>query len=385
MGALLMSVVECEVHNIELAGEFIIDNLPDDALLAKVRMMPLEDHTEAVRELKMRHKISLSPDPKTGGFVPDTDAPPNEDLRFFPVTTARAEMSVRGFDAERDECWNQLDDELVPIRHILSFIYRRSVNFVRMRMADREAPTYNYQPNLIAGNHEEPLIVRLNQRRQFACDAVPIYRKVLSSSVSPAIRDALLHYLGHTREGLRIDERFLMLFIALEILANAHAQESGTENTLPEEVFSQFEQQMRECLKFLPDALAQYPDVNVQSTISMLRTKMRTDMKRNSIRQKIKTLAASLGLDSYRDLVGGWVDARNGFVHDGTIEALAVPVEERGNFWEDFVARLAGFLERALIDRLLGEHSPMLFCFSDSWEKDDQGVRWRTAEKWPSQ
>ena len=371
-----------EVQNIEIDGNLVIDSFPTDSLVSGLTIARRDDYERALADLRDRYTVSLQFDSGTGEFIPERDVHRLHRFRHWAVTTAAAQIQVRQAYPESSEWWCALEGELRPVRHLLSLVYRRSINLVRFESDGHKAPTYDLEPRLLASNYSRPLIEGDRFRLHFVSAALPRYR-ALMVSVAPfehAFHDALLYYLGSFRDGLRIEENFLSLFISLEILANARAEQANRSNMLSDDDFSRLLPCLCACVEGLPPAVPSATRDSLRATLE--------HVNRSSIRRKVRHLADEHGLQAYKEHIGPWIEARNQMVHSGVIKALATPADpdgERQAFWEACLARLGGFLERLLVSMLLPGGAGRLYWFSDAWEKDDRGRRWRGTAVWPEE
>jgi hypothetical protein len=368
-------VVTAQVQNIEIDGDFVIDSFPSGSLIGSLSITRNEDYEQAVEDLHDRYVVSLTIDRDTGAFVAERDVPRLHRFRQWPVTTASAEIRVAQVEPGSTEWWRTLDGELFAVRRLLSFIYRRSINFVDMQTDGQTETGHGREPRLLAANYSSPLMEGDRFRRDFVTRTLPRYYGLMASEapLERAFHDAMLYYLGSFRDGLLITERFMCLFTSLEILANGYAKETGRADLLPDGAFEDLKSCLFACVDDLPDEIE-----------SSVRDSMRGKLKhenRSSIGRKVRQLAGEHGLRAYRHDIRPWIKARDELVHSGTTKALA----SREDFWEGWVAKLRGFLERMLISILLPGRPGRLYWFSDSWEKGRDGAPWRAADVWPEE
>jgi len=192
-----------------------------------------------------------------------------------------------------------------------------------------------------------------------------------------AFRHALLYYLGSFRDDLWVTERFFDVFLALELLAEAHGRTIRATKTLPSAEFKLLRSELADCISGTSVTCDAAAKAQLQEDLGQL--------NRVSVKVKIQRLLSARGVAEYECDVGEWKDVRDDLAHRGVTDELATSPDERGAFSERYVERVRGCLEKLFLATLLPDGSRTLAWFSDSVGQDPETRSWRRKPYlWPA-
>lgn len=248
--------------------------------------------------------------------------------------------------------FSDLRGRIEPLRDLLCFVQRRSINF---EWPDTSPPIEWPRCNERASAYDFELLLE-NEVPAFLSEALPSYLRTMSRR--PALRNALLLYLASLRDGIWITERAFSLFLAIETLAEDHAEVTAATAVLAK---SEFKALRKELESVVDSSLGTARDETV-----LLKRNI-CQINRRPIADKISALLHAHRQDKYTARIHAALKVRNDLAHRGVTEKLYGDAEERVlNFYEPFVATPRGCLERLFLSMLLRDTRLDLVDFSDT-------------------
>jgi len=210
----------------------------------------------------------------------------------------------------------------------------------------------------------------------FVTNALPTYTKEATQGLGKGLENAVLWYLASFREWVYREDCFLNAFLAVETLARAHSERSGSDAIMERGAFRALQRELSRVID------AAMPACDGQR--SAVKEKL-GELNRRSVTSLIIEMLHARGIHGYPEReIRQWCRARNDIAHRATSKLLTDdPVHGSGPYVL-LRGTLLGCLERLLLVILLPEDLRLIVhpsaggaCLQSDPPFRAGGMRWK--------